>query len=181
MKNKIGPIVIVLIIIIAVVGSTYSWFYWKTSDDERIGVDFSTSGGSEECITYFTSASGDPTLIPASSKERGYIVTVELAQTCNTDLYIDLDLNLTSFPISLKQESFKYALVEDNNVISEGNFVSASQGAVIKLAENELLTSTKRTFKLYIWIDGNIDNPKDMQNQDYHFDLVAKLTDEMPS
>ena len=178
MKNKIGPVLIVLIIVVAVVGSTYSWFSWQTSEDEKIGVDFSTSGASSDCITYSTSTSGEEILIPVSAKEKGYITNIEIAQTCNTDLYADFDLNLTSFPTNLKDQSFKYTLVENNIVVGEGDFSNATQGDIIKLAQNQLISSTTRNYTLYLWIDGNLNNPNTMQNQEYNFNLVANVTDE---
>ncbi len=181
MKNKIGPIIIVLIIIVAVVSSTYSWFSWKTSEEEEIGVNFSTSGASSECITYSATTTGNNILVPTSNKEKGYITNIEISQSCNTNLYADLDLHLTQLPNNLKQESFKYTLTENDQIISEGNFANAQENDILKITQHQLLTSNTRNFTLYLWIDGNMSNPNTMQNQEYSFNLVANVTDETPT
>lgn len=179
MKNKLGPILIVIVIVLAVVGSTYSWFYWQANEANRIGVNFSTSGASDECITYSTTNSGNPILIPTSVKEKGYVTTVQVAQTCNTNFYVDLNLKLNKLPANLKHQSFKYTLTDGSTVIGEGDFVSSNQGSTIKVATRQLLTTTPKTYTLYLWIDGNQSNPNTMQNQEYQFDLVATITDEV--
>ena len=179
MKNKIGPILIVIVIILAVVGSTYSWFQWQSSQEDRIGVEFSTSGASADCITYSTTTSGSPKLIPTSTKEKGYITTIEVAQTCNTDFYVDLNLTLTKFPTVLSSTSFEYVLMENTTTISSGDFSGKVEGQTFKLATRQLLTTTPKTYKLYLWINGNESNDNSMQNQEYQFDLNATITDEI--
>lgn len=179
MKNKIGSILIVIVIIIAVIGTTYSWFSWKSKEENKIGVNFSTSGASSDCITYSTNTSGNPILIPTSTKEKGYITTIEIAQTCNVNLYVDLNLTLTKFPTALRDASFKYTLVEGSTIIGEGNFADKSQGTTFKIATRQLLTTSPKTYTLYLWIDGNLDNNSAMQNQEYEFNLDASVTDEI--
>jgi len=179
MKNKIGPILIVIVIILAVVGSTYSWFQWQSSQEDRIGVEFSTSGASADCITYSTSTSGNPILIPTATKEKGYITTIEVAQTCDTNFYVDLNLTLTKFPTVLSDASFEYVLMEGTTIVAEGDFNGKVQGQTYKIATRQLLTTTPKTYKLYLWINGNETNDNNMQNQEYQFDLNATITDEI--
>lgn len=179
MKNKIGSILILIVIIIAVVGSTYSWFQWKSSEEDKIGVDFSTSGASADCITYSTTTTGNPILIPTSTKEKGYITIIEVAQTCNTNFYVDLNLTLTTFPSPLKDSSFKYSLMDGTTILTEDSFEDKTEGQTVKIATRQLLTTTPKTYTLYLWIDGNQNNNNTMQNQEYKFDLTATVTDEL--
>ena len=58
-----------------------------------------------------------------------------------------------------------------------GNFASNNQGDVITLASNQEITSTTTSFQLYIWIDGNKDNPSKMMNQTFKFVLSADASD----
>lgn len=178
MKSKIGAILAVIVIIIAVIGSTYSWFMWRSQEENNIGINFTTTGSSAECITYKTTSVGSPNLIPVSAKEKGYLTNIEIAQTCNTDMIVDLDLTLTTLPTELINSTFKYTLVNDGNVI-ENNFSTKHQGDTFTLISNQPITATKKTYKLYLWIDGNSSNPSTMQNKQYRFDLVARVTDEV--
>ena len=78
----------------------------------------------------------------------------------------------------LKDESFKYELYNDNNLVVAGNFASSNVNDVINLLSGVEITSTPVTYTLYIWIDSNMDNPNTMYNQSFEFRLNANATDE---
>lgn len=177
MKDKMGPILIVLVLIAAVVATTYSWFFWKTNEDDRIGLNFETNGANSECITYSVSQTGSKTLIPVTTKEKGYITSIDIAQTCDIDLYVDFKLKLDKLPVELKDETFKYTLIEGTRVVSEDSFEEKRQGETLTIATHELINNNPKNYKLYLWIDGNSENNNNMQEKHYEFNLEAVVTD----
>lgn len=177
MRNTIGIILGVIVFVLSVFAFTYSWLTWKSNELYRTGVNFTTSGPSSECISYSTSQSGNSKLLPVGDRRRGYITTINVSQTCDTDLYVDFKLKLTTLDSGLKDESFKYVLMGETSVIGEGNFLDKRQGETITIATHQLLTDTPVSYRFYLWIDGNLDNSDDMQNKNYEFDLNVSLTD----
>ena len=130
---------------------------------------------------YFTGgATINSKLKPVSSKEEGLIkeIEVNLHKTCNNDtavmnLYLSLDL----LPVALQENTFVYELYNGNNErISSGNFSDKKQGDTITLAENEIVTSNVSIYTLYIYIDGNRDNPISMTNQNFRFNIYGEGT-----
>ena len=64
----------------------------------------------------------------------------------------------------------------NNERISSGNFSNKKQGDIITLAENEIVTSNVSIYTLYIYIDGNRDNPITMTNQNFRFNIYGEGT-----
>ena len=95
-------------------------------------------------------------------------------------MYIDLNLDLVTFPSNLAEESLVWEIYKGNTKINGGNFSGKTQGDTIKLFNGQEINSTTSTYKLYIWIDGNQENPSAMMNQNFVFHLNASVTDETP-
>ena len=89
------------------------------------------------------------------------------------NLYLSLDL----LPTALQENTFVYELYNGNNErISSGNFSDKREGDTITLAENEIVTSNVSIYTLYIYIDGNRDNPITMTNQNFRFNIYGEGT-----
>ena len=89
------------------------------------------------------------------------------------NLYLSLDL----LPTALQENTFVYELYNGNNErISSGNFSDKKEGDTIALAENEIVTSNVSIYTLYIYIDGNRDNPITMTNQNFRFNIYGEGT-----
>ena len=151
-----------------------AYYIWSSS---------TTSISGNLCLPeiYFTGgATINSKLKPVSSKEEGLIkeIEVNLHKTCNNDtavmkLYLSLDL----LPVALQENTFVYELYNGNNErISSGNFSNKKQGDIITLAENEIVTSNVSIYTLYIYIDGNRDNPITMTNQNFRFNIYGEGT-----
>ena len=175
MKDKVGPILIVIVLIAAVAATTASWFIWKQDEKNRIGVSFETNGADTECITYSTSQNNNQLLIPVSNKEKGYITSVDIVQNCNVNLYADFKLKLDKLPQELKNKSFKYIFTENSKIIEEDNFEGKKQGEILTIATNQKIENISKNYKLYLWIDGNENNDNSMQNKHYEFSLEANI------
>ena len=172
-KYKLYMIVGIVLLVLSITGSL-AYYVWSSS---------TTSISGNLCLPeiYFTGgATINSKLKPVSSKEEGLIkeVEVNLHKTCNNDtavmnLYLSLDL----LPTALQENTFVYELYNGNNErISSGNFSNKKQGDIITLAENEIVTSNVSIYTLYIYIDGNRDNPITMTNQNFRFNIYGEGT-----
>ena len=172
-KYKLYMIFGIVLLGLSITGSL-AYYIWSSS---------TTSISGNLCLPeiYFTGgATINSKLKPVSSKEEGLIkeVEVNLHKTCNNDtavmnLYLSLDL----LPTALQENTFVYELYNGNNErISSGNFSDKKQGDTITLVENEIVTSDVSIYTLYIYIDGNRDNPITMTNQNFRFNIYGEGT-----
>ena len=172
-KYKLYMILGIVLLGLSITGSL-AYYIWSSS---------TTSISGNLCLPeiYFTGgATINGKLKPVSSKEEGLIkeIEVNLHKTCNNDtavmnLYLSLDL----LPTTLQENTFVYELYNGNNErISSGNFSNKKQGDIITLAENEIVTSNVSIYTLYIYIDGNRDNPITMTNQNFRFNIYGEGT-----
>ena len=172
-KYKLYMIFGIVLLGLSIAGSL-AYYIWSSS---------TTSISGNLCLPeiYFTGgATINSKLKPVSSKEEGLIkeIEVNLHKTCNNDtavmnLYLSLDL----LPVALQENTFVYELYNGNNErISSGNFSDKKQGDIITLAENEIVTSNVSIYTLYIYIDGNRDNPITMTNQNFRFNIYGEGT-----
>ena len=172
-KYKLYMIFGIVLLGLSITGSL-AYYIWSST---------TTSISGNLCLPeiYFTGgATINSKLKPVSSKEEGLIkeIEVNLHKTCNNDtavmnLYLSLDL----LPTALQENTFIYELYNGNNErISSGNFSDKKQGDTIALAENEIVTSNVSIYTLYIYIDGNRDNPITMTNQNFRFNIYGEGT-----
>ena len=172
-KYKLYMILGIVLLGLSITGSL-AYYIWSSS---------TTSISGNLCLPeiYFTGgATINGKLKPVSSKEEGLIkeIEVNLHKTCNNDtavmnLYLSLDL----LPTTLQENTFVYELYNGNNErISSGNFSDKKQGDIITLASNEIVTSNVSIYTLYIYIDGNRDNPITMSNNSFRFNIYGEGT-----
>ena len=172
-KYKLYMIFGIVLLGLSITGSL-AYYIWSST---------TTSISGNLCLPeiYFTGgATINGKLKPVSSKEEGLIkeIEVNLHKTCNNDtavmnLYLSLDL----LPTTLQENTFVYELYNGNNErISSGNFSDKKQGDIITLASNEIVTSDVSIYTLYIYIDGNRDNPITMSNNSFRFNIYGEGT-----
>ena len=173
-KYKLYMIMGIVLLILSITGSL-AYYFWKSSSDTLLSGNL--------CLPeiYFTGgATINGKLKPVTNKEEGLIkeIEVNLHKTCNNDtavmnLYLSLDL----LPVELQENTFVYELYNgDNERISSGNFSDKKEGDTITLAENEIVTSDVSIYTLYIYIDGNRDNPITMSNKIFRFNIYGEGT-----
>ena len=178
MKKIISGIIAVAILIFVVAFSTYAWWTWSSNEDEKTNIAFTVEGLTDK-ISYNVNHVNSSYLIPVSSKTKGYITNVSISQTSTQNLYATFSLDLTSLDDGLKNASFKYELSIGDEIYGNGNFSNYNEGDTITLNSDPIqVTNASQTISLYIWIDGNLANPESMENQNYHFELRANVTDQ---
>ena len=153
------------------IGTTFAYYIWKSSTNAIVNLNV--------CTPTITFAGGSTIngvdMIPVLTKEEGTIKDIEVKKnsTCNRDVTMNLYLELTTFPTELAESSFVYELYKNSETmaIASGNFSNKKEGDTITLLSNQILNTSKDTYTLYIYIDGNVDNPSTMAGKNFLFKL----------
>ena len=169
-KYKLYIIIGVSILILSV-GGTLAYYIWSSNTNAIVNT--------EVCTPTVTFAGGSTIngvdMIPVLTKEEGTIKDIEVKKnsTCNRDVTMNLYLELTTFPTELAESSFVYELYKNSETmaIASGNFANRKEGDTITLLSNQILNTNKDTYTLYIYIDGNVDNPGTMAGKNFLFKL----------
>ena len=169
-KYKLYIIIGVSILILSV-GGTLAYYIWSSNTNAIVNT--------EVCTPTVTFAGGSTIngvdMIPVLTKEEGTIKDIEVKKnsTCNKDVTMNLYLELTTFPTELAESSFVYELYKNSETmaIASGNFSNKKEGDTITLLSNQILNTSKDTYTLYIYIDGNVDNPGTMAGKNFLFKL----------
>ena len=169
-KYKLYMILGIVVLVLSV-GSSFAYYIWKSSTNALVSLNV--------CTPTITFAGGSTIngvdMIPVLTKEEGTIKDIEVKKnsTCNRDVTMNLYLELTTFPTELAESSFVYELYKNSETmaIASGNFSNKEQGNTITLLSNQILNTSKDTYTLYIYIDGNVDNPSTMAGKNFLFKL----------
>ena len=169
MKKKL--ILLILLLLTISVGVTYAIFKWTSTNSD---ITFNIEG----CyVTY--DAGGDITgasLGPALSKDdTNNVISKKISMTPEcAGVTANLTLKVDSIDDGLKEQSFIYELYDGTSKIANGNFADATTGKIYNLLNTKTLTKdTTQKYTLYIYIDGNQDNPTTMGGQSFSFTLGA--------
>ena len=169
-KYKLYMILGIIVLVLSV-GSSFAYYIWKSTSNAVVSLNV--------CTPTITFAGGSTIngvdMIPVLTKEEGTIKDLEVKKnsTCNRDVTMNLYLELTTFPTELAESSFVYELYKNSETmaIASGNFSNKEQGNTITLLSNQILNTSKDTYTLYIYIDGNVDNPSTMAGKNFLFKL----------
>ena len=164
-------IIIGVCTLILLVGGTLAYYTWKSTSNAVVNAEVCTpevyfSGGANVTAT---------DLVPVLTKEEGIVknITVNKKSACNSNVTMNLYLDLETLPTELADSSFVYELYKNGTKVTNGNFASKTQGETITLVSNTTVNTTKDTYTLYIYINGNSDNPATMANKTFNFKLHA--------
>ena len=169
-KYKLYMILGIIVLVLSV-GSSFAYYIWKSSTNALVSLNV--------CTPTVTFAGGSTIngvdMIPVLTKEEGTIKDIEVKKnsTCNRDVTMNLYLELTTFPTELSDSSFVYELYKNNETdpVVKGDFSNSKEGDTITLLSNQVLNSSKDTYTIYIYIDGNQDNPSTMAGKNFLFKL----------
>ena len=181
-KKKIFLITgISLLVLIAIVGGTYAWYVWTTSDSDTTKI---VAGVGAATVTFDGGSDISANLRPVSDKSKGIVKNISVKGD-TTGLVFNMYLDITSIDTGLKDESFRYELYKGTTKVKEGNFsdsyltsntVTCTKNNTnhIVLLTNESISTSKTSYTLYIWINGvNYTNPNTMMNKTFSFKLHA--------
>ena len=191
MKNKAKIFMIfgVSLLILTLIGSTFAYYVWRSSDEEETKIV--TSVGT--ATIYFNGGASieGASLRPVSNKSKGIVKTIDMKANVsgvNANLYLDV-INIDD---GLKDVSFKYEFYKGATLLKQGSFTEDYLTSELKdctketgvkhieLAKESSVSTSGVTYTLYIWIDGaNYDNPDTMMNQKFSFKVHADGTGAM--
>ena len=167
LNNKYFIVALVALLIVLVIGTgTYAWLTWSSPNTTKLTVKI---GNIADVIFDNGKEINTTSLAPVFTYDQGEktsfsIVKRSTATSANIDYTITL--NITSIAAELKVASFKYVLLNGNQVVRQGDFSSASSGGAISLSSSRL-TDTRADFTFYIYIDGNTENNANMMNKEF--------------
>ena len=178
MEKKTKYLIITLCCIIGIaLGTTTAWYTWTSG--ENTDVTFTIGGVT---VNYVAGPNISKNLRPTSDKTNTEYaiqkeIIISLGEANKTALF-DLYLTAQMFPEILAHESFKWEVYEGDTLLNRGSFAGVSQTDKITILDKIEINNNVRNLKLYIWIDGNMENPSSMGGQIYNLLLSASATDE---
>ena len=188
-QKKIIIILFVLTIVFTILGATFAYWNWQSTNAQRTAVTFTAESG------FSCGADGGETLtnqqkilMPTTSctnETYAYQQEIKTSVTNNRSgsIYMDLWLDIKNIGEGLSDSPyFRYALTSqandcEHNILSEGTFTGSVNGDKINLLEGtQYQTSGSNTYYLYIWIDSEETNP-DILNQPFNISLGGQCSD----
>lgn len=188
-KTKIYKIYMIFgitLLVIALISSTFAYYVWNTDTTNETKIVTNVGGAT----VYFDGGSAieNASIRPVESKDYGIKKDISVKSN-TTGLTFNLYLDLTTLPDGLKDSTFKFALYNGTTLKKEGNFSTSyitsnattcekNSTTHITLLNNETISTSKVTYTLYIWIDGEAGtNPNSMMNQSFTFNIHAEGVD----
>ena len=191
-KKKIIGLLITLTIIFIVIGSTFAYLSWSSSEEQKTQVTFTKEAG------YSCSANGggnitegDVVIAPTDCTTGKHVIKREITVNpsitdINMPIYMDLWLNINSMGTGLSNSNnFKYSLTTsstncETDVVSTGTFTGKTAGdKVTILSGNTYTSTTTETYYLYIWLDKE-ETSSDTMNQSFSLSLGGSCYNKMP-
>ena len=186
-KNKklIIPLLLVGILVL-IIGSTYAWLIWSSSEEDKTNITFTATGSFSCSATGANTIDGsNVTLVPTDCtkvENIGHVIKKEIStvskNNSGTDAYMNMWLNVDGLGSYLaNSDNFKYALTTtDNNcatdVVSTGNFKDLATGGRVNILESKKITSTENnTYYLWIWLDKAETTPPEVDETTRSFSL----------
>ena len=172
---------LVVLVIVVIVSGTYAYYVWTTSDSDTTKI---VAGIGAATVTFDGGSDISANLRPVSDKSKGIVKNISV-KADTEGLVFNMYLDITSIDTDLKDESFRYELYKGDTKVKEGNFsdsyltsntVTCTKNNTnhIVLLTNESISTSKTSYTLYIWIDGeNYTNPNTMMNKTFSFKLHA--------
>ena len=194
-KKKVMVVLITLTIIFIVIGSTFAYLSWSSSEEQKTQVTF-TKGEGFSCSVNGGGniTTGEVILMPTvvNDSTTSYYIkrTITVNPTITDSLlpvYMDLWLDINSLGTGLSNSlNFKYALTTSSTspttgVVSSGNFNGKITGDKINLLTSKKYTATTTdTYYLWIWLDAE-ETSSETMNQSFSLSLNGSCMNDVPA
>ena len=170
--------ILLIVFILSMLGS-FAYFSWGSDTGSNTNVSFDVVA--ETVYIEYDAGSDieDANLYPVDDKSDGISkdITVKIDKVSSKPVTFNLYLDLTDVPEELMDNSFKWAIYRDNELVASDsitkNIVECSKNNTkhIVLVSNETVDTTLKKYTLYLWIDGNMTNPDTMMNKSFKVKL----------
>ncbi len=194
-KKKVMGVLFTLTIIFTVMGSTFAYLSWSSSEEQKTNVTF-TKGEGFSCSVNGGGniTTGEVILMPTVVNDSTTSYYIKRTITVNptiTDsllpIYMDLWLDINSLGTGLSNSlNFKYALTTSSTspttgVVSSGNFNGKIAGDKVNLlTSKEYTATTTDTYYLWIWLDAE-ETSSDTMNQSFSLSLGGSCMNNVPA
>ena len=180
------PSLIAIGIIMVVIGSTFAYWNWSSTNAQKTNITFTTGanfscsadgGGNITNTNYFV-----PTDCTNSTYAIKRTITTSITNSGSNPVYLDMWLNINSIGSGLSNSNnFKYALTTSSSscttgVVSQGNFNGKVANDKIQLLDD---VSSAGTYYLYVWLDA-AETSQSTMNQSVSLSLGGECTDQEP-
>ena len=175
-KKDFKVLIIFITLIFILAGGTFAWYSWNATD---IGVDFVINSNIRIAVDGGVDITGKELYPTLDYTDTNYAITKTIKSwlldpnDANNSTF-NLKLNVMGISDNLKSSSFRWRIHKNGELKASGNFASVSTGASINLITNQIATTSKDIYTLYIYIDGSVDNAVTIANGTYNFRLVAE-------
>ena len=194
-KKKVMGVLFTLTIIFTIIGSTFAYLSWSSSEEQKTNVTF-TKGEGFSCSVNGGGniTTGEVILMPTVVNDSTTSYYIKRTITVNptiTDsllpIYMDLWLDINSLGTGLSNSlNLKYALTTSSTspttgVVSSGNFNGKITGDKINLlTSKEYTATTTDTYYLWIWLDA-AETSSDTMNQSFSLSLGGSCMNNVPA
>lgn len=170
-KNTIILIISILLLGLLIFGGTYAYWSWTSNTNKNIV--FNTA---KELIEYVEYDDGESTFLGdfqvSSSYNQGIHSTISIKKkddpdVANVDLVATIKMDINDIGTNMKQSTaLKWVVTSGTSsniieVLASGNFVGTNAGDVLTLYPNIPVTTTKKDFTVWIWLDAS-ENPSEL-------------------
>ena len=172
MKEKIIEnkqiIMLVLSILLIIIGATYAWFTWVSTDNTNLNL---TIGEIAEIVYTNGDTISATNIGPVLDINDGEATSFSFKKRASEPLKTYIYITPTTLPDELKEESFKIALLKSSDGASYTKVIETSM--VDKTLDTEFLLGTDVSelsityYKVVIYIDGNMENPNTMMGKSF--------------
>ena len=172
MKEKIIEnkqiIMLVLSILLIIIGATYAWFTWVSTDNTNLNL---TIGEIAEIVYTNGDTISATNIGPVLDINDGEATSFSFKKRASEPLKTYIYITPTTLPDELKEESFKIALLKSSDGASYTKVIETS--TVDKTLDTEFLLGTDVSelnityYKVVIYIDGKMENPNTMMGKSF--------------
>lgn len=175
-KGKLSIIIIVVTLFCIILGFTTALFKWN-SNNSNVGFQI------QDFDAYIIYEKGNDilsgTLNPVLNYSNSSIYTqIQLYKSVEKTLYGHLYLDVNSIGTNIANEaSVKWVVVSNNVVLNSGNFIGSQVGDSIPILLNIPLNTSLTYYKVYVWLDENMEINEDMEGEPLSLTLRAEASE----
>lgn len=174
-KTRIRLIFSILLSIALIAGVTYAIFNYVTDKTNVVmnidGDDIQFDAGTDITIN---------NMLPVYTMDEGvYKDIIIYKKNNNYKAGINLFLNLKTWPVTLSDTSFRWALYKNGEYYTSGDFKSYKQGNNIKLTASTQplkMQEESDTYRLYLWIDAYQESNINMMNKSFIVSVYGQVS-----
>lgn len=163
--SKLLLLAMVISVLGLVLGSTYSWLTWSSSDNNIMNITIGNVVNYEYLVS---NEINSVSLAPVVDYSDGEVLNFSLSKFKVDDTFINVYLFINHIDDELKNGAFRYVLVKDGVVYGDGSFEGVNDGERLYVLKNEVVGLDVSDYELYVYIDGEILNDNSMMNRKFN-------------